>query len=111
MRDYKACTGELGCKRLVLPTYGMCAIHAQRRRSYGTTTAQNPLHPRQRTPYIQAAFSWLKARLRRDDTAIVQILSELDSYLRLYAEEMHIGDLNASTSALVESCAVSSTKF
>jgi hypothetical protein len=94
MRDYKACAGELGCKRPVLPTYGMCAVHSQRLRNYGTTTAQHPLHPRQRTPYIQAAFSWLKSRIKSRDTSIVQILSEFDSYLRLHSEPTHIGDLS-----------------
>ena len=81
-RDYKACAGELGCKRPVLPTYGLCRVHHMRKVRHGCVSAQSPLRPRQRRPYTQAVFAWFKERIRAKDTGVLQTLSEFDSFLR-----------------------------
>ncbi len=106
-RPYKVCAGQTGCTRPVLPAYGLCRTHRNRRLNSGTTFAAHPLNPRSRTPYIQASLVYCKRLIRqaqstnrrktpsKDALLFVQTLSELDTFIRDHCQKnIRFNDLN-----------------
>lgn len=106
-RGYKTCPGAIGCKRPLIPIYGLCFTHRNRRRNSGTPLAEHSLFPRQRTPYIQASLVYFKRLIRqaqssnrrktpsKDALLFLQTLTELDTFLRNHCDKtIRVSDLN-----------------
>ena len=76
-RDYKACAGELGCKRPVLPTYGLCRVHHMRKVRQGCVSARSPLRPGSAVLTRRPPLRGLR-RFCAKDTAVLEALSEFE---------------------------------
>ena len=72
-----------GCRRLAQSAHlHLCHAHRERGRLCGVPWAPGPISISQRRPYIGATFAWMRVRVRRNDPAVLQILTELTAFLK-----------------------------